>query len=319
MYTFKDGLRMVTPYYSTNSTFAKGRWVGVEILVMFAEFKRFPLQYYQQEIESGSITVNGKRISPNYSIKNKDVIEHYKHYHEPPVRDLKIQIVHESSDLLIINKPPSIPIHPVGQYNHNTCLQILRNENGYNELHAVNRLDGLTSGLCILAKTSETAKKLMEEMRDLRIKKTYLARVTGEFPAVAECSQRLLTLPISKSVIVSCEGKESQTLFTRISFNGVTSLVECRPTTGRMHQIRVHLQYLGFPIANDHLYNSTLPRQTMSQSPEYPIAFDGCIECQNPKVFARSHAEMCIWLHSWKYSGDGWDYICDKPEWATDN
>jgi hypothetical protein len=126
-------------------------------------------------------------------------------------------------------------------------------------LPAIHRLDKLTSGLVILAKSSEIATRYMAQAYH----KEYLARVLGEFPLGNEdadgeiiVDQPIACIDRSRGVhAVRAEGgKDAQTAFRRLSFNGHTSVVRCRPRTGRTHQIRVHLQWLGFPIANDRSY-----------------------------------------------------------------
>lgn len=124
---------------------------------------------------------------------------------------------------------------------------------------AIHRLDKLTSGLVILARSSEIATRYMAQAYH----KEYLARVLGEFPLGNEdadgeivVDQPIACIDRSRGVhaVRVDGGKDAQTAFRRISFDGHTSVVRCRPRTGRTHQIRVHLQWLGFPIANDRSY-----------------------------------------------------------------
>merc|ERR1719458_864531 len=120
-----------------------------------------------------------------------------------------------------------------------------------------NRLDRLTSGLLMFGRNPRKAREMEQQIRNRQVLKEYVCRVEGEFPeGKTECSQPVEVVSYKIGVCkVSTHGKECRTEFERLSYNGVTSVVVCRPFTGRMHQIRVHLQYLGFPVMNDPLYN----------------------------------------------------------------
>lgn len=259
-YYFENGLRKVQPYFYTYKTFAKGRWYEKSIYSIFCkEFQDHTPEYYKKAIETGKIKVNDKIVSPDYLLKNGDVVSHSIHRHEPPVTAEKIEIIEKTEDFLIINKPASIPVHPSGRYNHNTVLHILMNEYGYKKLYPSNRLDRLTSGLNIICLNPEKAKAMEFNLRHKTILKEYLARVVGNFPdEEIVCNEPILTVSFKLGLnSVSPDGKPCTTIFKKLSFNGKTSLVLCKPLTGRTHQIRVHLQYLGYPIANDPLYSKT--------------------------------------------------------------
>ncbi|KAJ3187732.1 RNA pseudouridylate synthase domain containing protein 2 [Gaertneriomyces sp. JEL0708] len=257
-YYFEGGLRKVVPYPYLYQTYSKGRWQGKAIIEVFAkEFQDKSRQYYEQAIQSGKIKVSGETVDLNYKIGNHDVIQHAVHRHEPPVTADPIEIVYRDEGLIVVNKPSSIPIHPTGRYHHNSVLSILKSaEFGFGDLHPVNRLDRLTSGLCLVALDKPTSVKLMHEFKSRTISKTYLCRVRGEFPeGEIVVDKPILTVSFKLGVnVVSDDGKECRTVFKRLNYNGRTSVVECKPLTGRTHQIRVHLQYLGHPIANDPIY-----------------------------------------------------------------
>ena len=189
--------------------------------------------------------------------------------------------------MIVISKPAGVPVHPAGRYNYNSVVEIMRADRGYgwNPLPC-NRLDRLTSGLMFVGKHAEAATKMSVQLKSRTIKKEYLARVVGEFPTGdIICDQPILQISPKLGLNrVRANGKEARTIFKRVAYyppelkhgnvvedtrtdaekNRDTklawksidgySIVRCLPLTGRTHQLRVHLQFLGHPIANDPIY-----------------------------------------------------------------
>ncbi|KAF2667008.1 DRAP deaminase [Microthyrium microscopicum] len=294
-YYLEHGLRRVRPYFFTYNTYCKGRWRDRPLLEIFAsEFRDRSIDYYKSAIESGNITINGKQVAPKDLVRNGDVVTHTIHRHEPPVTPKAIGIVHEDEDLMIIDKPAGVPVHPAGRYNFNSLIEILRAQRGYqfNPLPC-HRLDRLTSGIMFIGKHGKAAEKMGNQLKDRTIKKEYVARVVGEFPeGDIICEKPVLQISPKLGLnAVRANGKEARTVFKRLAYyppkedqkevsntNGATSddpesllqhadgtpwkrfkgysIVRCMPLTGRTHQIRVHLQFLGHPIANDPIYSN---------------------------------------------------------------
>ncbi|MCJ1377030.1 hypothetical protein MMC17_000120 [Xylographa soralifera] len=291
-YYLEDDLRKVHPYHYTYNTYCKERWRGRELLDIFAkEFRDRPAEYYKDAIESGKVVINGQAVNSIHSIvKNGDVISHTLHRHEPPVTAQPIGIVHEDNDMIVINKPAGVPVHPAGRYNYNSVVEIMRAERGYqwNPLPC-NRLDRLTSGVMFIGKHAKAAEKLSVQIQERNVKKEYIARVIGEFPEEdIVCDQPIMQISPKLGLNrARASGKDARTLFKRLAYYpsrrrkiGDTpppedtrtekeklrdshrpwkaksgySIVRCLPLTGRTHQLRVHLQYLGHPIANDPIY-----------------------------------------------------------------
>jgi RluA family pseudouridine synthase len=180
------------------------------------------------------------------------------HRHEPPVPAEPVTAIHDDDTVLVVNKPAGMPVHPCGRYRHNTVLGILGHTQGYWNLCVTHRLDRQTSGVLLFAKSPAAAERVRGEMVSHKVKKTYLACVRGQFPEAATCD---LSIAMSNARIGVCradpeKGKPAQTEFIRLRYNEAdnTSLVRCTPKTGRMHQIRVHLQCLGHPIVDDNVY-----------------------------------------------------------------
>eukprot|EP00986_Skeletonema_menzelii_P001736 scaffold481_cov148-Skeletonema_menzelii.AAC.2 len=200
-------VRIVHPYPYTFAAFAKSRWIGRSLIdVYHDEFGSYPRSYYEAAIDAGRILVSGKRVTCDYAIKQGDELTHTVHRHEPAVSlsDLSlsttspaehdkqqsepppIEIVYEDDTILVVDKPASMPIHACGAYNYNTLLEVLAHwkpeSYGTGKLFTVHRLDRLTSGLVLIAKSSSLASSLGKCIleRDL-CDKVYLARVKGRF------------------------------------------------------------------------------------------------------------------------------------------
>ncbi|XP_009999764.1 PREDICTED: RNA pseudouridylate synthase domain-containing protein 2 [Chaetura pelagica] len=188
---------------------------------------------------------------------NNDFLRNTVHRHEPPVTAQPIHILVENEEVVVVDKPSSLPVHPCGRFRHNTVIFILGKEHALQELHTIHRLDRMTSGVLMFAKTLEVSKKIDEQVRERQLEKEYVCRVVGEFPEhEVVCQEPILVVSYKVGVCrVDPKGKFCKTTFQRLSYNGRTSVVKCLPQTGRTHQIRVHLQYLGHPIVNDPIYN----------------------------------------------------------------
>jgi 23S rRNA-/tRNA-specific pseudouridylate synthase len=103
--------------------------------------------------------------------------------HEPPVSAERVSVLHDAGDLVVVNKPASLPIHPGGRYRRNTLVAVLAKEHGLPDLHPVHRLDRLTSGVLLLARSARAADRVRVEFERGAVRKLYLARVAGRFPA----------------------------------------------------------------------------------------------------------------------------------------
>ena len=236
------------------------------------------------------MVLNGKPTSIHSIVKNGDVISHTLHRHEPPVTAQPIGIVHEDDDMIVINKPAGLPVHPAGRYNYNSIVEIMRAERGHqwNPLPC-NRLDRLTSGIMFIGKHGKAAERIAVQIKEHTVKKEYIARVIGEFPeGDIVCDQPIMQVSPKLGLNrARASGKSAKTVFKRLAYypapvasNPVTSpaqktpltysndkgqpwkaktgysIVRCLPLTGRTHQLRVHLQYLSHPIANDPIYSN---------------------------------------------------------------
>lgn len=293
-YYLEDGLRRVAPYHFTYNTNCKERWRGRVLLDVFeSEFRDRPLEYYKDAMEKGVIQVNGKHVGPNYVLKNGDKVSHKIHRHEPPVTAEPVQILHEDEGMIVINKPSGVPVHPAGRYSYNSVVEIMKAERGPGFYpYPCNRLDRLTSGIMFVGKNPKAAAKLSIQIQDRNVRKEYLARVIGKFPdGEVVCDQPILVISPKLGLNrVRANGKSARTVFKRLAYyppgeadadpempadgsipqsklvpgaegrsqqwrgKDGYSIVRCLPVTGRTHQLRVHLQFLGHPIQNDPIY-----------------------------------------------------------------
>ncbi|OAX37786.1 pseudouridine synthase [Rhizopogon vinicolor AM-OR11-026] len=260
--TDPPALKKLAPYWYPYTTMAKERWLGREILeIVSTEFRDRSMEYYRYALESGVTTINGKVARPDTVVRNGDRIENVVHRHEPPVTSTPVKIVlHDKErDFLVIDKPGSIPVHASGRYYRHSLVEILHNEFHFPKIFTINRLDRLTSGLMIIPLNADLARSLSAEFVNGLVRKEYVARCRGEFPAAEiTCEEPLLTVDRQMGLnIVHPDGKHAKTIFNRLHYDPATdtSVLRCRPMTGRSHQIRVHLQYLGHPIANDPVYS----------------------------------------------------------------
>ncbi|KAJ6787617.1 hypothetical protein PWT90_09409 [Aphanocladium album] len=275
-YVFEDDLRRVKPYHFTYNTWCKERWRGRTLIDIFAcEFRDRPLEYYRAAMELGDIFVNNRRVGPEYIVRNGDKISHTLHRHEPPVTAEPVGIIHEDDDMIVINKPAGVPVHPAGRYNFNSVIEIMKSDRGKDFMpYPCNRLDRLTSGIMFIGKSPRAAEDLGIKIKERTVRKEYLARVLGEFPdGEVVCDMPILQISPKLGLNrVRANGKSARTVFKKLAYypprtatmqspdgevtrkNTGYSIVRCLPVTGRTHQIRVHLQHLGHPIQNDPIY-----------------------------------------------------------------
>ena len=254
--------RYVNNYEFCFRTFTKQRWLGRQLLEVFtSEFRAFSETYYLRALAKEKILVNGAPVKGDYILKNSDKIEHYTVRRELPVYNLPIEIIFDDEEVMGVDKPPSLPVHPCGAYNKNSLVRILELEQGVTNWHPIHRLDKLTSGLLILVKGKNNTVKYQKELKENNVHKKYLARVGGRLPQpkmTVDTPIYCVSVKHSKYSVATTpetveQAKEALTRFEEVWYDEKTdsSLVECFPLTGRTHQIRVHLQSVQCSILND--------------------------------------------------------------------
>ena len=148
--------------------------------VYSTEFGAYSPEYYEDAIRTGRIRVNNNPVATDYLLKNGDVICHTVHRHEPPVPYEPAHVISQTDEIIAVSKPSSIPIHTCGAYRYNSLEMILKVEGHLPDFHLIHRLDRVTSGIVLLAKTKAAASKYSELLRQGGVHKVYLAVVEGE-------------------------------------------------------------------------------------------------------------------------------------------
>ncbi len=198
---------------------------------------------------------------------------------EIPATPMELHILYEDEDLLILNKPTNTPIHPsMGNYRNTLANGVAYYFQAKGEsfvYRCINRLDRDTTGALILAKHAYSAALLSSAIQNRQIHRTYLALVQGVCPL-----EGTIDAPIARkenSIIereVNFEtGAQARTHFCRLDTKNGLSLVQLCLETGRTHQIRVHMKYLGYPLLGDYLYNPDYSRISRVSLHSYQLAF----------------------------------------------
>ena len=213
-------------------------------------------------IDQGKVMVNGEVfLKAGYKLRVKDIVtidpEAIK---EVPIPDIDLPILYEDDDCIVINKPVGLLSHSKGAFNPEATVGtwLSKHTKGMEGDRAgiVHRLDRATSGVMICAKTPEALKWLQKQFSQRKTKKTYVAIVEG----VPMLDEAIIDVPIERNpkqpqtFRAGSNGKQASTYYKIIASDDVHSLIELKPTTGRTHQLRVHLNYLKHPIVGDTLY-----------------------------------------------------------------
>lgn len=246
-----------------------------------ARFKGVPKSVLYRVIRKGEVRVNKKRIKAEYKLAVGDVVRipPIKFEEKPQqsistslkvVSSLEQQIVYEDDYLIIINKPAGMAVHGGSGLNFGLIEALRSLRPNAHHLELVHRLDRDTSGCLLIAKKRSVLRALHEQLREKTIEKNYWALVDGKWDGKV----KKVNEPLKKNTLQSGErivrvddreGKPSQTLFRVLERFGSCTLVQASPVTGRTHQIRVHTQCKGHPIACDDKYGDEAFNQFMQQ------------------------------------------------------
>ncbi|WP_036807014.1 RluA family pseudouridine synthase [Planococcus glaciei] len=223
-------------------------------------------------VKDGAVKVNGETVKPNYKVRLDDII-----IVSPPLleeldvvpEDLDLEITYEDADVLVVNKPRGMVVHPAPGHANGTLVNglmfhcnDLSGINGVARPGIVHRIDKDTSGLLMVAKNDMAHTSLVDQLVKKTVTRKYVALVHGHIPH----DKGTIEAPIGRDskdrqkMAVIDKGKHAVTHFRVLERFGNFTLVECRLETGRTHQIRVHMKYIGFPLVGDPKYG---PKKTM--------------------------------------------------------
>lgn len=241
---------------------------------IFSDYSRSQIK---QLLDGGNITVNGKTEKAKYKVKSGDVIK----LEEPETKTLELRpenipldIVYEDDDVIVINKPQGMVVHPAPGHDEHTLVNALLYHcplstiNGTFRPGIVHRIDKDTSGLLMVAKNDKAHRSLAKQLKDKTNIREYVALVHGR---IAE-DEGTINAPIGRSLkdrkkqAVVKDGRNAVTHFEVLKRYRDYTFVKCILETGRTHQIRVHMKYIGHPLVGDPLYG---PKKTIKGNGQF--------------------------------------------------
>ena len=241
---------------------------GIRVDIYVAKALDISRSYAGNLIKNGKVSMRDRILKANYRVAAGDEIVIEKDEAEDlmvEAENIPLDIVYEDKDIIIVNKARGMVVHPAAGNPNGTlvnallwhCGGELSGINGVIRPGIVHRLDKDTSGLMVAAKTDTAHKSLAEQIKSHTARRTYVALVHGN---IVEAKGRI-DAPLGrhpkdrvKMAVNMKDGKDAITHFTVLERFGNYTLVQCRLETGRTHQIRVHMAYIGHPVVNDPLY-----------------------------------------------------------------
>ncbi len=253
--------------------------------VFFEHFQELTRSHIKTLIESGQILLNGKKVKAGEKVKTGWVVEYDFAQPKPldvEAEDVDFEIVYEDSDLLVINKPQGLVVHPCSSTKSGTLVNGLLNKikdlsgiNGVLRPGIVHRLDKDTSGLMLVAKNDFAHKSLAAQIKDKTCKRVYIALCEGIFKNDEGKIETFIERSKSdrKKMTVSDKGKKAITNYRVLERFTNKTLVEFSLQTGRTHQIRVHCKTLGHSIVGDPVYGKAVNGLNGQLLHSYKITF----------------------------------------------
>lgn len=248
-------------------------WIATESNIRLdkylAENSNYSRSQIEKMLEQECLLVNGKKEKASYKIKENDKIELVKEFeiitHVTP-EPMDLNIVYEDEHVMVIDKPSGLVVHP-GNGNHQNTLangllyytKNLSDMNGLERPGIVHRIDKDTSGLLLIAKTNAAHQILAEDFKEKKVSRTYLALLDGEFPnrkAIIDAPIGRDTENRKRMAVTAINSKNAVTHLTVVKRYLNYTLVKLKLETGRTHQIRVHMKYIGYPVHNDPVYTN---------------------------------------------------------------
>lgn len=280
----------------------------VDKAISIIEKENFSRSKIESFFDDNLIFVNKKSAKPSLKLKLNDILEYELKEEEYDINfstcNINLDIIYEDKFLAIINKPRGLVVHPGNGHQNDTLVNLLMkkldslsNINGEFRPGIVHRIDKDTSGLLVVAKDDKTHEFLADQLKDHTMNRKYIAIVRG---LIKENSGKIIA-PIArdkKDRIKMCvdvkNGKEAVTYFKVIERLKKHTVVELNLETGRTHQIRVHMAYIGYPVEGDVLYN------------KHPMDFNGQL----------LHAFSLSFIHP--ESKEKVEFTCKNPQYFID-
>lgn len=231
-------------------------------IYVIKQHPNFSRSFAVRLIEEGKVVVNGSpQLKPGYKLRKNDQIQvNYNEAEAEEIPDIDLEVLYEDEDCVVINKPVGILTHSKGLFNPeptvSTWLRSRMSAMSGDRAGIVHRLDRATSGVMICAKQPEALGQLQKQFSLRKVKKTYIAVISGEMTE----PEAIIDMPIERNpkkpqtFRVNSNGKSAVTAYKTLKTGNDLSLLELKPTTGRTHQLRVHLEHLGHPIYGDTFY-----------------------------------------------------------------
>ena len=230
------------------------------------EYLGYSRSYIQNLIKNKTILVNDKETKSSYNIKNGDIItinDIKEEEMDVAAEDIPLDIVYEDNDVIVINKPNGMVVHPAPGNYHGTLVNGLLYSENLSDINGefrpgiVHRIDAYTTGLLMIAKNNKAHEVLAKELEEKKTTRKYVALVWG----VIEHDRGTIDAPIGrdekdrkKMCITSVNSKKAITHFKVLERFKDATLIELSLETGRTHQIRVHMNYINHPVVNDPVY-----------------------------------------------------------------
>ena len=245
--------------------------------VLAGRLTQFSRSKLQRWISNGLVLVNGQQVADKYKVKIGDqvvVTPEGPHPIDLKPEDIPLDIVYEDDDVLVVNKPQGMVVHPAPGHPDHTLVNALMYHSPLSTINGefrpgiVHRIDKDTSGLLMVAKNDRAHQSLAAQLKAKTTKREYIALVHGRIKE----EKGTIDAPLGRSrkdrkkQAIVANGRHAVTHFKVLECYRNYTLIKCRLETGRTHQIRVHLASIGHPLAGDPLYG---PRKTLPGSGQY--------------------------------------------------
>lgn len=290
-----------TPYKTHYKLPVKKKYEGMNIVDFYLTLvPRSNRTLWQEKINNHNLWINGKKAHLKSIVKGGDITAHFSEPKSEPEVSTHIELLYSDENILIINKPAPLPMHPSGRFNKNSLTEILKLAFPKEDLKIIHRLDANTTGIVVLGRNKQIVKNIGEQFENKTTQKKYLALIEGSpTENYFDTNTKIGTDKTAGG------GRESST-------NGVNAytefkviekkpelnqtLLEVIPHTGRTNQIRLHLANLGFPIVGDHGYKD------LNYFKNNPLTYN----------------TDCLFLHAWKlifyYNNNNFSIEAPIPE-----